>query len=318
MMAFFSVVIPVYNRADFVGKTIDSVLHQELRDREIIIVDDGSTDNTINILKKYGKQIKILQQKNKGPGAARNLGIEFSTGDYITFLDSDDLWFPWTLTTYKKAIIEHNYPDFVAGNELNFVYENELTSVDKYQVKFQYYSDYYASAYQNLWIGTRATAIRKDALDEVGGYCSQNINAEDSDLWLRLGVAKGFVYIQSPRVSAYRRHPDSEVANSFKSYQGKLHLIRQEKTQKYPGQKERERERLHIITRHVRSHSLACLRQKDISKGWQLYRATFFWHLKLMRLRYLLGFLLIATRAISGSIFTRARECFIEKEDYRK
>lgn len=302
-MAFFSVIIPVYNRAKVVSKTVDSVLNQEFQDREIIIVDDGSTDNSLDVLKTYGKQVKILQQKNQGPGAARNLGLRFATGNYIVFLDSDDLWFPWTLAIYQKAIIYYNFPAFVAGKEFNFFDESELKSVNKSKIEIKYYDDYYASAYHNLWIGTCATAIRKDIIDQVGGYSSQNINAEDSDLWLKLGIAKGFVYINSPNVFAYRRHPDSEVSNFFKSYTGKLYLIHQEKNKQYPGGKEREFERLHIITRHIRPNSFECLKQREIQKGWQLYKITFYWHLKLIRLRYLFGFPVIALWKFNNLLF---------------
>ncbi|WP_017292530.1 glycosyltransferase family 2 protein [Geminocystis herdmanii] len=297
-MVFFSVIIPTYNRANLIEKTVDSVLNQDYRDREIIIVDDGSKDNTLDVLKKYKNQVRVLRQNNQGAGAARNLGLKFANGQYITFLDSDDLWFPWTLNTYKKVILDTNFPAFVAGKELNFFNEQEILSVSQSQLEVTLYNDYYASAYEDIWIGTCSTAIKKDTLDQVGGYCNQNINAEDSDLWLRLGNAKGFVYINSPYLFAYRRHEQSEVSNLDKSYQGKLYIINKEKTQQYSGGKERKRERLYIITRHTRSMSFACLKQGEIQKGWRIYQNTFFWNLRLIRVRYLLGFLLITTKKI--------------------
>src|SRR5206468_7994708 len=103
-MAFFSTVIPSYNRADLICQTLDSVLGQEFDDQEIIVADNGSTDNTIEVLKQYGDRVKSYQQENRGPGGSRNLGARHASGKYIAFLDRDDLWFPWTLATYREAI----------------------------------------------------------------------------------------------------------------------------------------------------------------------------------------------------------------------
>src|SRR5439155_3006508 len=114
----FSTIIPVYNRAELVGAAIESALGQEFDDQEIIVVDDGSTDNTLNLLAGYGDRIKVLRQRNSGPGAARNFGIKHARGEYVAFLDSDDLWFSWTLATYHAAIEKYKLPVFVAGAAL--------------------------------------------------------------------------------------------------------------------------------------------------------------------------------------------------------
>src|SRR5687767_8482749 len=103
-MPFFSTIIPVHNRAALVAEALDSVLKQEFTDQEIIVVDDGSTDDTPEVLASYGTDVTVIRKtKNEGPGSARNLGVEHASGDYIAFLDSDDIWFPWTLSTYHRA-----------------------------------------------------------------------------------------------------------------------------------------------------------------------------------------------------------------------
>jgi glycosyltransferase involved in cell wall biosynthesis len=89
-----SVIIPTYNRGWIVQEAVDSVLAQDFSDYELIVVDDGSDDNTPEILKAYGRQITILHQPNKGVSAARNRGIAAAAGRFIAFLDSDDLWLP--------------------------------------------------------------------------------------------------------------------------------------------------------------------------------------------------------------------------------
>ncbi|AFY74465.1 glycosyl transferase [Synechococcus sp. PCC 7502] len=290
-MVLFSVVIPVFNRDSLIQKTIDSILNQSNDNYEIIIVDDGSTDNTIDILIKYGSRIKVFTQQNQGPGKARNLGIKNSQGEYIAFLDSDDIWFPWTLKVYEKVIRETNKPAFLAGNSIFFNNEKEIDYDQVSQLNFTAYKDFYASNKNANPFLTSSVTIRRDILEEVGGFTDQWINSEDNDLWLRLGIAKGFVYINSPAVLAYRQHPQSAIALTEKTYDGTCYLVKQEKQDQYPGGKIREKERLQILTRHIRPVSLRCLQEGEIKNAWQLYTATFRWHLSLSRFRYLIVFL---------------------------
>lgn len=101
-MIRFSVVIPSHNRSAWLVAALESVFAQTEPAFEIIVADDGSTDDTPDVLRKYEGRVKVLTQRNAGPSAARNLGIAAATGDYIAFLDSDDLWFPWTLARTAK------------------------------------------------------------------------------------------------------------------------------------------------------------------------------------------------------------------------
>ena len=102
-----SVIIPTYNRGWILKEAVDSVLSQHYTDFELIVVDDGSTDNTLALLQTYKGRLKILQQENLGVSAARNLGIENSCGQYIAFLDSDDLWLPEKLSFQLEFFILH-------------------------------------------------------------------------------------------------------------------------------------------------------------------------------------------------------------------
>jgi glycosyltransferase involved in cell wall biosynthesis len=92
-----SIILPTYNRAQLICEAIDSILNQTYQDFQIIVVDDGSTDNTAEVLKSYIPKIRYIQQENKGPGDARNRGIEDAKGKYIAFLDSDDIWMDFKL-----------------------------------------------------------------------------------------------------------------------------------------------------------------------------------------------------------------------------
>ena len=101
-----SVIIPTYNRAHYLSEAIDSILNQDIQDCqiEIIVVDDGSTDNTKEVLKKYGSRVRYIYQDNRGAGPARNRGIDEATGEWICFLDSDDRWLPGKLTLQFKVL----------------------------------------------------------------------------------------------------------------------------------------------------------------------------------------------------------------------
>ena len=110
-----SVVIPVHNRSDLISGTLNSVAQQDASQVEVIVIDDGSIDQTVESIDGHPCCLKLIRQFNAGPAAARNTGIAAASGEYIAFLDSDDLWFPWTLKTYRHVIEEYGYPAFVAG-----------------------------------------------------------------------------------------------------------------------------------------------------------------------------------------------------------
>ena len=299
---FFSTIIPSHNRAHLLGATLDSALAQEFADQEIIVVDAGSTDGTDAVLARYSGRITVVRGEAAGPGATRNLGIAQAKGEYITFLDSDDLWFPWTLATYRRAIEEHSLPAFIAGTHVDF--RDTPTSLPTTAAPFRAtrYRDYLeAGAADNLWIGTCAVAVRADVLREVGGFATGNVNAEDSDLWLRLGAGPGFSRITSPPVFAYRRHDASAIANLTRTHAGMMQLIEAERRGQYPGGRARQNVRWKILTSHTRPASLACLRSGMRTEAWQIFRATLRWNVSLGRAKYLLAFPLLA----GCSLFSR-------------
>ena len=115
----FSVVIATYNREQYLKEAINSVLSQAFTNFETIIVDDGSTDHTAELIKSYEKPIKYILQHNQGPEVAHNRGYIEATGEYIAFLDDDDFFFPWTLAVYDRIITELNSPPLIIGSSYN-------------------------------------------------------------------------------------------------------------------------------------------------------------------------------------------------------
>jgi glycosyltransferase involved in cell wall biosynthesis len=126
-----SVIIPTYNRSHFIREAIESVLNQDIRECtiEIIVVDDGSTDNTADVVKTYGTAVKYVYQKNRGAGAARNLGIERATGEWIAFLDSDDRWLPHKLSL-QFEVLKH-FPECKAIHSNFYTFDETGITIEK-------------------------------------------------------------------------------------------------------------------------------------------------------------------------------------------
>lgn len=288
---FFSVIIPVYNRAHLIRATIDSVLAQDFKFYEIITVDDGSTDGSGDVIQKYCDQVIYVRHENQGEGAARNSGIQIARGEYLAFLDSDDLWFPWTLSTYKKTIDENNYPALVIGDGVTFSDEAELSKQINTHYSFDKFSDYYATADSPFFCACAGgTVVATKKAKEVGGFFSMRYNASDQDFVFKLGTAPGCVHVTAPPAFAYRQHESNIVKNNDKNYLGISHIIETEKKGLYPGSKERELERLYILTRLFRAFSAGLIKDLEFEKGWEIYCRTLKWNLQLKRFRYLLGF----------------------------
>ena len=297
----FSTIIPVHNRAKLIRPTLDSVLSQQDASQQVIVVDDGSTDGTDQVLADFGRRIDVLQQDNQGPGAARNLALEHARGEYIAFADSDDLWLPWTLATYRQVIERFDRPAFIASDEWSFSgpgASQNLSGLYQASLRATRYDDYYASGAEGGSVPLCGAVVRADVLRGVGGFPDQHSDFEETDLWLRLGTAAGFVRIDAPFCSAKREHAGSNTRDLTRIVNGVSNLIAQEHAGRYPGGAARRRQRLKMLARHVRPASRECLRQNRIGDAWRLYRQSFRWHLRLGRLRYLLGFVGLALAAL--------------------
>jgi hypothetical protein len=297
-MPLFSVVIPTFNRVALLNSTLDSVFAQQLADYEIIVVDDGSNDKTMDYLQSLGQRVKVFRQPNHGPGAARNLGSRYAIGKYLAFLDSDDLWFPWTLKVYQEVIQKYDQPSFVAGRPYQFLDQYELERVGFGVMRTEHFVDYLASGDEWRWWGVSSFIIRRDAFIAAGGFTEEWVNGEDADLALRLGVAPSFIQIMAPVTFAYRKHVASAISDFKRTVAGACCMVNAERAGSYPGGRVRASERRRILTRHTRPVVLDCLQHGLHREAWRLYCATFRWNAALGRKRYLAAFPALAT--VSG------------------
>jgi GT2 family glycosyltransferase len=289
----FSVIIPTYDRLELLIRAIDSVRRQSFPDYEIIVVDDGSRDGTREWLVANQGWLIGIWQSNKGPGAARNAGAQIANGEYLAFLDSDDLWFPWTLDTFARVIGHYDRPSIIAGRWIEFADEMELRRIEKKRFSARGFDNFFDSCDQPLAVGSGTCVLKREAFQAVA-FLEDRLNSEDHDLMLQMGTQPRFVQVTSPATVAWRRHGTSETANLAGSVLGAARLVAREKAGAYPGGKVRAKQRQKILTRHMRPVALECLRKGNQREAWRLYTSTIAWNVSLGRFRYLVAFPLIA------------------------
>ena len=188
-----SVVIPAYNAARTVGRAIDSVLAQTRAADEIIVVDDGSTDGTAEVVGGYGEKVQLIVQDNAGVSVARNRGIEAATGEWIAFLDSDDEWLPEKLEYQADHLARH--PDLVwTYTNLSWRKQDKVKLHPAHSATFppdllvepEVLNDYLLAYAAGFFASTITLLIRRDILDKAGLFVPGMKRAQDTDLWFRI------------------------------------------------------------------------------------------------------------------------------------
>jgi len=177
-----SVIIPTYNRVNFLARAIESVLNQTFKNFELIVVDDGSTDSTRELIKKY-KEVLYIYQDNKGPSSARNTGIKHARYDFIAFLDSDDWWHKNKLK-YQFYAMQDN-PDYLVSHTQEKWYRNGVLLNQK--AKHRKYSGFIFDKCLAICAISISTVMLKRQIFEVVGYFNEEMPCcEDYDFWLRV------------------------------------------------------------------------------------------------------------------------------------
>lgn len=301
LVPLFSVIVPAYNRERYIGAALQSVLIQTFPDWECIVVDDGSTDSTRDIVRGLSAsepRIRLIERENGGPGAARNQGAAAATAKYLAFLDSDDLWMEWTLLTYRDALDRAAWPEYLSGHQTAFYEPSDLPE-RKEVLEIDIFKDAIdAFAVGKVESGAGMTVVLAEAFRRAGGFWKERINAEDNDLTLRVGTCRGYVAVRNPVTIAYRRHGDQQSEGQANNVAGILQLVERERQGIYPGGEARAHQRRAIIATHARPVCLAALRTGEQNLAWRLYRKTFAWQLESRRWKFLLGFPLFALRSV--------------------
>jgi glycosyltransferase involved in cell wall biosynthesis len=186
-MSKISVIIPTYNLGQYLPKAIDSVLSQTYQDFEVVVVDDGSTDATAQVVKeycvRYPDKIRYFYQENSGVSAARNVGIEHAKGEFLKFLDSDDFIYPQQLELQMESLVREDAD--ISFTNYERIYLNGFKAVIKLRK-----SDYGLISLINGKFGPiHAFLVRKDAVIKAGGFDEDLNIKEDDDLWLRILIS---------------------------------------------------------------------------------------------------------------------------------
>jgi glycosyltransferase involved in cell wall biosynthesis len=181
-----SVIIPTYNRARYVVEAVESVFAQTFKDYEVIVVDDGSTDNTKQVLEPYRGRIRYVRQENRGLAAARNRGVREARGELVAFLDSDDCWEPRMLEGILKTFEKH--PDvgavFVAEREMDKDGQPRERVHTKRSPGLFFTPESMVSKDTGVGCG-RPPVVRKKWLDALGGFDESMRSAVDCEMWIR-------------------------------------------------------------------------------------------------------------------------------------
>lgn len=201
MSKLVSVIIPVYNGEKYIRNAINSVLNQTYRNFEIVVADDGSIDNTVEILKEYGDKIRWKSQENKGPASAKKFGTSMAKGEYLTYLDSDDMFLPDKLKQQVDYLDKHPevglvYPGYYQVDEKGEIVK--LISCNKKK----------ALLIQQNYVPTSGVMCRKACIDVLGGF-DENLGSNyDWDMWLRISEKYPIHCIPKP-LFKYRVHGEN-------------------------------------------------------------------------------------------------------------
>lgn len=207
-----SVIIPAYNSEKFIGQAIDSVLSQTYSKLEIVVVNDGSTDNTANVVQQfcYSGRLNYIEQENKGVASARNVGIRRSGGELIAFLDHDDCWFP------KK--LEHQVAFILANPAVPWVHSNAYVDFKGSRKSVRWQTGVQGHSFRELFVRNQiilsTVLLRRVCLEGVGLFNERFGGAEDYDLWLRLAIRYPLGYLDEV-LALYRIHESNVSGDSF-------------------------------------------------------------------------------------------------------
>jgi len=220
LSAKISVIIPTYNRQEFLVRAIESVLGQTCADFELIVVDDGSTDDTPRCVAGYGGQVRYVYQENRGPAAARNTGIRAAEGELLAFLDSDDRFAPEKLAVQQAAMAAR--PDYLISHTDEIWYRRgELLHQKKKH--HRPHGFIFSQCLKLCVVGMSTVMARREFFARIGYFDEELPCCEDYDLWLRASVFLPFLKVDRPLTIKDGGRPD-QVSVRFRAGMDKFRI----------------------------------------------------------------------------------------------
>ena len=209
---FFSIVIPAYNKEKYISRCVLSVLNQSFSDFEVLIIDDGSTDRTPEILESF-KSFEIVKwhrRPNSGVSFTRNFGVEMSSGSWIVFLDADDYWF----SNHLQVIFEHIMSNPMLNVFSTSFFWGTLKFDNNIHSDFMIINDYLKYSIGRILINSSTVAIRKEEFENFGGFDTGLVRGEDLEFWLRLLKKNDLGYINSYS-AVYSVNESQEIKKTY-------------------------------------------------------------------------------------------------------
>lgn len=197
---FFSVIIPLFNKAERIKNTLQSVLCQKFKYFEICLIDDGSTDGSLEIVSRFDDaRLRIIKQKHSGVSAARNRGVKEAKGQFLAFLDADDEWYADYLLTMHQMITQHNQVR-VFATALNMNYRGRLLTLN-YRIRGTEPKEvnYFGTSFGRTLLSSSSVVMRTEVFNSLGGFDETLIQGEDTDFWIRLGLRYSLVFHPVPK-----------------------------------------------------------------------------------------------------------------------
>jgi glycosyltransferase involved in cell wall biosynthesis len=276
-----SVVVPAYNAASTIGETLLSVLSQTYRNLEVLVVDDGSTDETAAVVQSFtgrDQRVRLIQKPNGGVASARNAGIAASNGEFVAFIDADDLWHPTKIRKQVSVLV-------AGGPEMGLVY-TAFRSIDSKGLVVASSWNYAVDGWVpfrhfqvNLVGNGSAVLVRKSALEAVGGYATwlREANAEGcEDLLLQLRIARSYRFGTVPEyLVGYRKHPGNMSADVAQMTRSRM-LVMKAAFAEYTGLPGLSMQ--HMLNAHYKWHIKAALKNRRILEVarscWRQFRGA--------------------------------------------
>jgi len=231
----FSIVIACYNHEAFIKEAVESALRQQHPSKEIIVVDDASTDGTAEVIKSLGDSIIYRRHPvNRGAAVARNYGASIAKGKYLVFLDGDDAFMPWSLRVYGRIIAERS-PMFILGRSSLFYGDlPRIMTTPEPSIRFVEYATFLDK--DRHWVyNSSSLVVDRAAFWDVGGWSPDIFYQDIQDLLNKLCVARGTILVLGPDTVLYRMHSTNAVRQIAPFIQGIYLLLAKSRQGTYPG-----------------------------------------------------------------------------------
>lgn len=270
MSSSVSIIIPTYNSLRWLSQAIDSALAQSLRDCEVIIVDDGSTDGTEGrISDRYGHDIRLFRKENGGLASARNLGLAQATGDYIQFLDADDYIHKDKAERHAAFLDNHPDVDVVYCHSLSFRDESPSLLADWWTKPYYRSGDIFQDILDQPFILAHATLSRAAVIRHSNGFDESLANLVDGEFWIRLASQGAiFQFLDGDPLAYYRIRSGSQSSDGIAQRRAMYEVAR-----KFERKESRRggRRRKHIarsVGKWQSAYAMALLEDGQLKPGW--------------------------------------------------